>query len=92
MTASTNQSETIETGPASAQAPGFEAAINELEALTNRMAAGDLSLEESISMYKRGVELARTCQQTLEAAEQQVKVLQDQLLQPLNPEDLRDNS
>lgn len=71
---------------------GFEKAIGELEALTVRMAEGNLSLEESISMYKRGVELAQSCQKTLEAAEQQVKVLQGQLLGPLNPDDLRDNS
>lgn len=60
----------------------FEAALAELESLTSRMSEGNLSLEDSIAMYQRGVDLARNCQKTLDAAEKQVKVLQDQLLVP----------
>lgn len=62
----------------------YEAALAELEALVQRMESGDLPLEQSISSYQRGVELARVCQQRLDQAEQQVKVLQGQLLRPLN--------
>jgi exodeoxyribonuclease VII small subunit len=60
----------------------FESALAELESLAARMNDGDLGLEESIALYQRGVALARVCQQRLDAAEEQVRVLQGQLLEP----------
>ena len=62
---------------------GFEDALAELESLAGRMNEGKLGLDESLALYQRGVALARICQQHLEAAEQQVQVLQGQLLEPL---------
>ena len=40
------------------------------------MESGELSLEQALATHKRGLELARFCQQKLEAAQQQVKVLE----------------
>ncbi|HUH41001.1 MAG TPA: exodeoxyribonuclease VII small subunit [Castellaniella sp.] len=65
----------------------FEQALAELEALASRMSNGQMGLDESIAAYERGVALARVCQQRLEAAEQQVSVLQGQLLHPLDAGD-----
>ncbi|HVJ10309.1 MAG TPA: exodeoxyribonuclease VII small subunit [Burkholderiales bacterium] len=68
----------------------FEQALAELEKIVARMESGDLSLEESLATHKRGLELARFCQQKLEAAQQQVKVLEGEVLKPLEkiaPED-----
>ncbi len=62
----------------------FETALSRLEALVARMEEGTLPLEESLAAYRQGVELARICQQRLESAEQQVKVLQENLLKPLS--------
>jgi exodeoxyribonuclease VII, small subunit len=59
---------------------GFEAALAELEALVLKMEDGALSLDDSLRAYQRGVELARICQQSLDVAEEQVKVLQGSLL------------
>jgi exodeoxyribonuclease VII small subunit len=42
-----------------------------------------LSLEQALAAHKRGLELARFCQQRLEAAQQQVKVLEGDVLKPL---------
>ena len=56
-------------------APSFEQALSELEALVNSLESGDLSLEASLAVFERGVGLARTCQQTLDEAEQRVKIL-----------------
>ncbi len=53
----------------------FEAALSALEALVERMESGDLSLEESLQSFERGVQLTRTCQQALRAAEQKVEIL-----------------
>ncbi len=62
----------------------FETALAELEDLAGRMNDGHLGLDESIALYQRGVALAQVCQGRLEAAEQQVQVLQGQLLQPFD--------
>jgi len=62
----------------------FESALAELEALVVKMEEGSLALDDSLVAYQRGVELARICQQRLDVAEEQVKVLQDSLLKPLS--------
>jgi exodeoxyribonuclease VII small subunit len=61
----------------------FEKALAELEKIVARMETGQLSLEESLATHKRGLELARYCQQQLDAAQQQVKVLEGEVLKPL---------
>ncbi|MEJ2762195.1 MAG: exodeoxyribonuclease VII small subunit [Gammaproteobacteria bacterium] len=53
----------------------FEKALKELEALVERMEAGDLSLEESLKDFERGVALTRACQKALAEAEQKVQIL-----------------
>ncbi len=58
----------------------FEDALDELEKLVGRMEGGDLSLEHSLAAHKRGLELARFCQQRLESAQQQVRVLEGEVL------------
>ena len=60
----------------------FEAAVTELETIVARMEADELALEDSLSAYKRGVELIRAAQARLAAAEQQVKILEDGVLKP----------
>ena len=54
--------------------------MEELERIVERMEAGELTLEESLSAHKRGLELAKYCQDLLARAEQQVKVLEDNVL------------
>jgi exodeoxyribonuclease VII small subunit len=61
----------------------FEQALAELEKIVTRMETGELSLEQALATHKRGIELARFCQQKLEAAQQQVKVLEGDVLKPL---------
>lgn len=54
----------------------FETALSQLEALVSSMEAGQLSLEESLAAYKRGAELLNYCQAQLQAAQQQVRILE----------------
>jgi exodeoxyribonuclease VII small subunit len=68
----------------------FETALAELEALVQAMENGSLPLEQSLAAYRRGVELTRICQERLSQAEQQVKVLEGELLRPLQPGALDD--
>lgn len=74
---------TSASGRAEAGELTFEKALAELEKIVARMEAGELSLEQSLATHKRGLELARFCQQQLEAAQQQVKVLEGEVLKPL---------
>jgi len=81
-----NQQVSSANGRAEAAEPetlDFEKAIAELEKIVARMESGELSLEQALATHKRGLELARFCQQKLEAAQQQVKVLEGEVLKPL---------
>ena len=62
----------------------FEKALAELEKIVARMESGELSLEQALAAHQRGLELARFCQGRLEAAQQQVKVLEGEVLKPLS--------
>ena len=61
----------------------FEQALAELEKIVARMESGELPLEQALASHKRGLELARLCQKKLEAAQQQVKILEGEVLKPL---------
>ena len=60
---------------AKAKTPNFEEALDELEALVERMEQGETSLEDSLKDFQRGIELTRTCQKALSEAEQKVEIL-----------------
>jgi exodeoxyribonuclease VII small subunit len=57
------------------ETPAFEKSLKELEALVTKMEQGNLSLEESLQHFERGIQLTRTCQQALQEAEQKVEIL-----------------
>jgi exodeoxyribonuclease VII small subunit len=64
----------------------FEQSLNELDSLVQKMEKGDLSLDDSLAAYERGVGLYRQCQTALEHAEQRVRLLND----PSKPESATD--
>jgi exodeoxyribonuclease VII small subunit len=55
----------------------FEKSLDELEQLVTRMEHGDLSLDDSLASFERGVALYRNCQSALEQAELRVRLLMD---------------
>lgn len=64
----------------------FEKTLAELEQLVETMEKGDLSLEESLKYFERGILLTKTCQQALSDAEQKVRVLLEKTVNlRLNP-------
>jgi exodeoxyribonuclease VII small subunit len=63
------------TSTENALAPSYEAALQELEALIQRMEEGDLSLEASIQAFQRGTTLIKFCEAQLADAEEQIKLL-----------------
>jgi exodeoxyribonuclease VII small subunit len=60
---------------ATAEAPSFESALSELEGIVAAMEAGQMPLQEALDAYRRGVALLRRCQDTLTAAEHQIRIL-----------------
>ena len=68
----------------------FEDSLAELEQLVERMEQGDITLEESLKSFERGVTLTRTCQKALQEAEQKVQLLLEkkgqQTLEPFTDE------
>jgi len=57
--------------------PDFEKSLEELESLVEQLESGDLSLDQSLKQFKRGVELTRHCQSVLDQAQQTVQKLID---------------
>ncbi|MCX8957983.1 exodeoxyribonuclease VII small subunit [Erwinia psidii] len=77
--------------PKKAEQPAsFETSLQQLEQIVSRLESGDLPLEEALSEFERGVQLARLGQQKLQQAEQRVQILlsddKDACLKPFTPE------
>jgi exodeoxyribonuclease VII small subunit len=59
----------------------FEDALSQLEQLVEQMEGGELSLEDSLAAFERGVALTRRCEAALKAAEQKVEILSNKSLE-----------
>ena len=71
-------------------APDFEKTLNELEKLVVTLEEGELTLDESLSGFKQGIELTRQCQSVLDNAQQTVEQLMktddEDSLKPFEPD------
>ena len=64
----------------------FESASAELERIVKKMEDGDLTLEQALELYERGVQLSRFCQAKLEEAERRLEVLNERgEIRPVTP-------
>jgi len=61
----------------------FESALSDLESIIQAMEGGDMPLEAALTAYKDGIELLKFCQGKLSSAEEQLKVLENDQLKPL---------
>ena len=57
------------------QAMTFEAAMEALEAITDRIESGEIGLEQSLTEYERGMRLIARCREVLDKAEHRVAEL-----------------
>jgi exodeoxyribonuclease VII small subunit len=55
----------------------FESAIAELDTIVRKMEEGDLTLEKSMELYERGLQLSRFCHSKLEEAERRIEILNE---------------
>lgn len=53
----------------------FEKSIAELESIVLQLEKGELSLEDSLKQFEKGITLACKCEETLSRAEQKIKML-----------------
>lgn len=54
----------------------FESSLKELEMIAEMLESGDMSLDESIRQFERGMRLARFCRKKLDEAEKRIEILQ----------------
>jgi len=57
------------------KAVDFEQSLSQLEAIVHSLESGQLSLEEALKAFEKGVTLTRECQHLLKDAEQKVEIL-----------------
>ena len=55
----------------------FESALAELESIVKNLESGNLTLEKSLALFERGIELSRYCHTRLEDAERRIEVLSE---------------
>lgn len=77
--------------------PRLEESLSEISMLIEKMEHGELTLEQSLLYFERGVTLIKHCQKTLEEAEQKVQILmqnnqQETLMVYDNPDEKIDDA
>lgn len=60
------------------KANGFESKLEQLDEIVTNMEDGELSLEESLKAFEKGIKLTRECQTALQKAEQKVQLLTEE--------------
>lgn len=53
----------------------FEEALDRLSVINEKLESEDISLDESVKLFKEGIELSKLCQKKLDAAKQEVEQL-----------------
>jgi exodeoxyribonuclease VII small subunit len=55
--------------------PGFEEQLSELEKIVEKLERGDLTLEENVSLFERGMTLSNACKKDLASAESRIQMV-----------------
>lgn len=53
----------------------FEESMLELEQVVASLESGDITLDESLKLFEKGIKLSKSCQKKLDEAEKKVKIL-----------------
>lgn len=65
--------------PKASVAKDFESSLGELEQIVKELESGEISLDDSLKKFEKGIELYKECRQTLQTAEKKIKMLNDNL-------------
>ena len=53
----------------------FEESMKELEEVVAKLESGEVTLDESLKLFEKGIKLSSSCQKKLDEAERRVKIL-----------------
>ncbi len=53
----------------------YEQAVSELEEIISKLESGEASLDDSIALYSRGMELSKFCKEKLDSIEKKISIL-----------------
>ncbi len=53
----------------------FEQSIAELEEIAAKLEGGDVTLDESLTLFEQGIKLSKSCQKMLDEAEKKVSIM-----------------
>lgn len=67
--------------------PSFEEIFIKLEKTVQKLDAGGLTLEESLSLYEEGIRLAKLCDELLDSAQLRIKNIKDTFEEVSKPEE-----
>lgn len=67
--------------------PSFEEIYIKLEKTVQKLDAGGLTLEESLSLYEEGIRLAKLCDELLDSAQLRIKNIKDTFKEVSKPEE-----
>lgn len=70
----------------------FESSMKELEQVVQELEKGDLSLDESILKFEKGISLSKECNKRLDGAEKKINILLENdngeyIEEPFSPEE-----
>ena len=65
----------------------FEQSVTELDSIVKQLEKGELTLEDSLKQFEKGIGLARHCQEILNQAEQKIEGLTNSYLTPPSQSD-----
>ena len=57
----------------------FEESLKELEEIVAKMEQGNLTIDESIAAFSKGIELCKNCSKALEDAKGKITILQKEM-------------
>jgi len=69
----------------------FEKLYTELETTIEQLEAGNLTLDEALALYERGIELASQCNNLLDRAELKIQELSPSIVETADDEDEEDD-
>lgn len=58
--------------------PNFEVALARLEEIVKELEEENISLEKTVELYEEGIELSKTCTETLEQAQLRIETVNEQ--------------
>ena len=70
----------------------LEERLKQLEELTSKLEEGNLSIDEAISVYSQGMDLAVSCKKSLDSLSQKITVARKKAQQSLSDEALSGDS